>query len=297
MTMKMKQLPILRIRHLLTLLLLGFAAFAAQASAEADTAEVERPVTSMFMVDAGHNSLLDTYVSAVTYRGVNVRLGYERMQAMKFNPRKWVMQLEAGVDYSHLHNPAGNHTEHALMVEARWGMMHRWTDVGTQGLQLQLGGMTQFRGGIIYTPINSNNVVSVKLHWCVGLSALAAYTVNRDGRVPVTLRYQATLPVAGVFYSPEYDESYYEIYLGNRKGLANFGWWGNRFDMTNLLTADLHLGATVLRFGYRCRIANSWIKQINCHDITHGFVLGVGGEWLSLSRRKAAQRHTIGAIY
>ncbi len=260
-------------------------------------AVAERPVMSMFMVDCGHESLLDTYVSPVTYRGANVRLGYERMQAMRFNPRHWVMQLEAGVDYGNLKNPAGNHTEHSLMAECRWAMMRRWTDVAIGGLQVQAGGMTQFRGGIIYNPINSNNVVSVKLHWNVGVNALAAYTVGRNRRVPVTLRCQVTMPVAGVFFSPEYDESYYEIYVGNRKGLANFGWWGNRFDMTSLLTADLHLGGTVLRVGYRGRIATSWIKQINCHEFTHSFVLGIGGEWLSLSRRKAAERHTIGAIY
>lgn len=278
---------------------LGCVALASATTADSvpPSDEVERPVMSMFMLDGGHESLFDTYVSSVTYRGTSLRLGYERMQAMRFNPHNWVMQLEAGVDYGNLHNPAGNHTEHSLMVEGRWAMMRRWADVWLKGLQVQLGGMTQFRGGIIYTPINSNNVVSVKIHWCVGLSTLAAYTVNSGGRVPVTLRYQATLPVAGVFFSPEYDESYYEIYVGNRKGLANFGWWGNRFDMTNLLTADLHFGGTVLRVGYRGRISTSWIKQINCHEFTHSLVLGIGGEWLSLTRRKAAQRHTVGAMY
>ena len=115
---------------------------------------------------------------------------------------------------------------------------------------------------------------------------MASYGVKLLG-VPITLRYQATLPVAGAFFSPEYEESYYEIYVGNHSGLAHFGWWGNRFDMTNLLTADLHLGSTVLRLGYRNRIETSWINHLNTQIFTHAAVIGVGGEWLSL--RKGTQ--------
>lgn len=262
-----------------------------------DSTAMERPVMSVFTAEAGHASQLDTYVSPVTYRGAAMRLGYERMQAMRFSPLKWVMQVEAGVEYDLTHNSAGNHTSHALAADAKWAMLRRIGRSPLPGLQLQAGFSTQLRGGVIYNPINSNNVVAAKIHWSVGATALAAYTVNRGGRVPVTLRYQATLPVAGVFFSPEYDESYYEIYVGNRKGLANFGWWGNRFDMTNLLTADLHLGGTVLRVGYRGRIETSWIKNINTHIFTHCVVLGIGGEWLSLSRGKASRQRVASAIY
>lgn len=33
-------------------------------------------------------------------------LNYERMQAMKFNPEKWVMRLTAGIDLNRTDNPA-----------------------------------------------------------------------------------------------------------------------------------------------------------------------------------------------
>ena len=247
------------------------------------TAEVKRPVTSSFMIEGGASSILDTYLSPIKNSGAHVRLEYERLQAMRFNPENWLMQLDTGVDYDNVTNPAGNHTEHSLMADFRWGMMRRWQNVCTRGLQLALGGMAQFRGGVIYKPSNSNNVVSTKIHFAVGVSGMASYGVKLLG-VPVTLRYQATLPVAGVFFSPEYEESYYEIYVGNHSGLAHFGWWANRFDMTNLLTADLHLGSTVLRLGYRNRIETSWINHLNTQIFTHAAVIGVGGEWLSLRR-------------
>ncbi len=71
------------------------------------------------------------------------------------------------------------------------------------------------------------------------------------GRLPLSLRYQPVLPVVGAFFAPDYGELYYEIYLGNHSGLAHCGWWGNYFALENLLTADLRLGSTTLRIGYK----------------------------------------------
>ena len=254
-----------------------------------------RPVASMFSAEAGHTSILDSYVSPIRYGGGYYRLGYERQQATGFSPEKCIHQLSVGVDYGYTHNPAGNHTMHALMADAKWGMMRRWSDVFTPGLQLMLGGSTQFRGGALYNANNSNNVVSAHIHWSVGLMGQAVYNFNIK-RLPVTLRYQATLPVMGVFFSPDYDEAYYEIYLGNHSNLAHFGWWGNRFDLENLVTADLHLGNTILRVGYRNRIITSWVNNINNREISHSLVVGIGGEWLSVGSKKPAKR-IISSIY
>ncbi len=262
------------------------AGLAVPASAQSDTAaQVLRPVLHMFTLDVGHASLLDSYLTPIAYHGQNFRLGYEHFQATGFNPERFTRQLEVDVDYDHTHNPAGNHTMHSLMAEARWSMMHRWRDVALSGTQLMVGPMTQFRGGVIYNSNNSNNVVSAKIHWAVGVNAMAVWNTTLWGR-QLSLRYEGSLPVAGAFFSPDYDEAYYEIYVGNHHGLAHFGWWGNRFDLTSYLTADFRLGGTTLRLGYRGRIETSWINHINTHIFTHALVIGIGGEFLSLSHGK-----------
>ena len=116
---------------------------------------------------------------------------------------------------------------------------------------------------------------------------------------PLTLRYQPVLPVAGVFFSPDYGELYYEIYLGNHSGLAHFAWWGNYFMLDNHLTADLSLGATSLRLGYSGRIFSSKVNDIVTHVFTHAFVVGISGEWMSLNPRKgiSADARIISATY
>lgn len=247
--------------------------------------EVLRPSISSFTAEVGSASILDTYLTPIRYHGVNTRLAYEGLRAMAFSPDRWIMQGVAAVEYANVQNPAGNHTMHSLMIDAKWGMMHRWSDVFTPRLTLHLGGSPQLRGGVIYNAYNSNNPVSAKIRLSLNLTAMASYHIN-VGRMPVTLRYQATLPTIGAFFSLDYGEAFYELYVGNTKGIVNVGWWGNRFDMENLLTADLHLGNSVLRIGYRNLIETSWVHNLNTQIFTHGFVIGISGEWLQLGARR-----------
>lgn len=295
MTMKYNRNDILRSRAVVAIIAMIATL---QAWSQGGEQEIVRPVSSFFMIDAGGASIKETYLTPLRYKGLGLRLGYERMQAMKFSPERWVMQLEAGCDYARVKNPTGNHIMHSLQVDFKWGMMRRWHDVLTPKLQLAVGASTQFRGGVIYNAYNSNNPVSAKIHFSVGAMAMASYNVKL-GKMPVTLRYEATLPALGAFFAPEYGESFYEIYLGNTSGLAHFGWWGNRFDMTNFVSADLHLGNTVLRVGYRGRIETSWVNNLSTQIFTNTAVLGVGGEWISVGRNKKVSEKAkfISAIY
>ena len=56
---------------------------------------VERPVLSSYTVEAGSAHLVETYLSPLKYSGWGTALGYERMQAMRFDPENWVMNLGA----------------------------------------------------------------------------------------------------------------------------------------------------------------------------------------------------------
>ena len=274
-------LDVKRLMKILTAWLLGACLGHIAAHAQ-DSTEVVRPVHYSMMGEVGHASLLDSYLTPITYTGLNMGLSFEHFQATGFNPDKWVRELELSGDYSYVENPVGNHEMHALMGEARWSLMRRWRDVPVKRLQLMAGPMIDFRGGIIYNANNSNNVVSGRINLSVGLQAAAVYNTRLFGK-PLALRYQASLPVLGAFFSPEYDEAYYEIFVGNRRHLAHLGWWGSRFDMNNLVTADWRLGGTILRLGYRCRIEKSWVSHIDTRTVTHSVVIGLGGEILNLS--------------
>ena len=247
--------------------------------------EVLRPSISSFTAEVGGASILDTYLTPIRYHGVNTRLAYEGLRAMKFSPDRWIMQGVTAVEYANVQNPAGNHTMHSLMIDAKWGMMHRWNDVFTPRLTLLLGGSPQLCGVVIYNAYFFFFFVLVYIRVSGNGAAMASYHLN-IGRLPITLRYQATLPTIGAFFSLDYGEAFYELYVGNTLGIVNFVLWGNRFDMENLLTADLHLGNSVLRLGYRNLIETSWVHNLNTQIFTHGFVIGISGEWLQLGARQ-----------
>lgn len=255
-----------------------------------------RPVTSAYMLEIGSSSVADSYLSPITYRGWSAAFAYERMQAMKFDPDNWIMQLNARIELDRGRNHADNATTWRIDGTFSWGMLRRWHPL--QALTIAAGGSTGIDAGCIYNPRNSNNPASAKLAWTVNATAYAAYNL-RVGRLPVTLRYQPVLPLAGIFFAPEYDELYYEIYLGNHDGLVHFAWPGNRFAMTNLFTADLHFGATSLRLGYRGYTFSSKANDLVTNIHTHAFVIGLSGEWLSLSRRRSLSRDAriISALY
>ena len=227
---------------------------------------------AMFMIDAGYASVHDSYLTPITYDGLNLGLSLETTRGIKLD--RWLWQLNAGADYNYVENNAKNNELHKVMGDISFNMQRQWHGVFTPKLNLSVGPMTQLRAGIVYNAVNSNNPVTVRAHWNLGATGMAWFN-TRLGRKPVTLRYQLQLPVAGVFFAPEYDESYYEIYLGNHRNLAHLSWWGNRLDMTNYLGADLHLGSTILRLGYRARLEHWSVNHLKVHDVTHSLVLGI----------------------
>lgn len=243
--------------------------------ARADDSIAVRPTLAMWTVDAGYASIHDTYLTPITYQGWDLALGFEATRAARFAPGRWLWQLQVGVDYNYTENHAGNNQLYKLLGDISFDMQRRWRDVFTPRLDMSVGPMAQVRAGVIYNPANSNNTVSARAHVNAGIAGMASWR-SRLGRMPITLRYQVQLPVVGVFFAPEYDESYYEIYLGNRRNLAHVGWWGNRLDMTNYLGADLHLGTTILRIGYRGRIEHWNVNNLKVHDVSHALVLGIG---------------------
>lgn len=228
---------------------------------------------SIFTVDAGYASIHDSYLTPITYDGMDLAMQYEAMRSIRDN--QWLWQLQVGADYNYVENDAQNNELHKLMGDITFDMQRQWRQLIAHKINVSVGPMTQLRAGIIYNDANSNNPVSIRAHWNVGVTGLATMD-TRMWRLPITLRYQAELPALGVFFAPEYDESYYEIYLGNLHNLAHLGWWGNRLDMTHYLGADLHLGKTTLRIGYRTRLEHWSVNHLKVHDVTHSFVLGIG---------------------
>lgn len=261
-----------------------FSSLALTAAENGEPAPLLRPVNSVFTLEAGSAHITDTYLSPIKYTGWHAGFGYERNQAMKFNPENWVMQMRLGLSADKATNTAGNRDMWYGQLQFSWGMMRRWKLA--QGFSAGVGGSAALKAGCVYIDRSGNNPASAKAALTLNATAYAAWN-GKIGSLPVTLRYQPTLPVTGVFFAPDYGELYYEIYLGNHSGLAHCAWWGNYFNLDHTLTADLHFGSTSLRIGYSGSIYSSEVNHTVTNIFTHAAVVGISGEWISINPRKS----------
>ncbi|MDE6324252.1 MAG: DUF3316 domain-containing protein [Paramuribaculum sp.] len=248
-----------------------------------DSLMVVRPVNSFYSIEAGSSHLTDTYLTPVKYSGWHIGFDYERNQSMKFSPEKWVMQMRFGLGFDKAVIASGSQSMLNGQLNFTWSMMRRWRFA--HGISAAVGGSALLRAGCLYRDRGGNNPASAKASLMVGLTGYVCWN-GLVGSVPVTLRYQPFLPVTGAFFAPDYGELYYEIYLGNHSGLAHCGWWGNYFALDNLVTADFRFGSTTLRVGYSGSIYSTDINHTVTNIITHAAVVGVGGEWISVSPGK-----------
>ncbi|MCM1348170.1 MAG: DUF3316 domain-containing protein [Firmicutes bacterium] len=276
----------------------AWAVDAKPASEIVDTATVEtiRPVSAFYSIEAGSAHIADTYLTPIKYSGWHTGFDYSRSQAMKFSPEKWTMHLNLSLGFDRVLNGIRNHSMLNGELKAKWGMTRRWKL--PYNLSVGVGAQAQLMAGCLYLDRGGNNPASAKASFTLGLMGYAAWQCNL-GKIPVTLRYQPSLPVTGVFFAPDYGELYYEIYLGNHSGLAHWAHWGNYFSFNHELTADLRFGATTLRIGYKGAAYSTDVNHTVTNIFTHAAVLGVGGEWISLNPRKklSADARIISATY
>ncbi len=244
----------------------------------------DRPVLSAFTLGIGSSHIADTYLTPLKYEGWSVAAGYERMQAFKPSADSWITRLYITGELNRSINPAGNARMWGFELSASWGFIRRYSL--PYGIKLGIGPALSARGGCLYNSRNSNNPASAKAAITADATAFAAWNTH-IGSLPITFRYQPTIPVIGAFFSPCYDELYFEIYMGNRRGLVHPAWWGNRFELNQLVTLDLHLGSSSLRLGYDSSWMSSRVSNLTTRIITHRFVIGWTSEWLSSEHKKA----------
>ena len=280
----------------LLLLIVSFATLHANASQHdiaGDSAVIERPVTSSYSLEWGSTTIVDTYLSPLKYNGQSLSLAGSWLKAMRQNPQRLIMSFDASIHASQALSPAKNSRLYEMGIGFSWSMLHRWRPI--DGLQLAAGGSTMLDVGAIYLARNSNNPVSAQASIDIALAGMASYTF-KIGKLPIKVSDRLSLPIVGAFFSPDYGETYYEIYLGNHSGLAHYGWWGNHFRIDNLLSADISLGSVALRLGYRMNIKSSFVNNINTRINSHALVVGLTSDWLNVTTPKE-KTISIPAIY
>lgn len=282
----------LKIRLLLIAVVCAFTAqnitaqdYDGQAFAEADpSAAIERPVIGSYRIELGRRIDYSSYLSPFSYQGTNFALSGFWTKALPCKPRHLAMHFEGRVNFGNLLNPAQTARELDFHAQLQWGL--QWQKRLPGHWLLGVGGNVGLYGGALYLPRNGNNPVTAQFAVGVGANAYASRLI-RIKKLPILIADRLTLPLLGGFFCQDYGEPYYEIYLGNHRGLAHFGWPGNRFGIDNLLSVTLDLGRTAMEVGYRFSMQNEHANHLTTRIFNHAFVIGVipGGLGIKTGRK------------
>lgn len=242
-------------------------------SAQTDSLQANRYITRATSYGVGHTNILDTYLSPQDYRGIEGRMMRESMKMTKlFNGRVSSQNLfQANVAYTH--NQADNNNAFSGLINWNYGLHYQFRV--TENLKLLAGGMSDVNFGFIYNLRNSNNPASAKAYINLAASGMAIYRFKIK-RYPIAVRYQANIPFVGVMFSPNYGQSYYEIFsLGNHDGIVKLTSFKNQPAIRQQLSVDLPVHYYKVRLSYLCDIQQANVNLIKSHTYSNIFMIGL----------------------
>lgn len=238
-----------------------------------------RILHTVYSLETGGEHAFNTYLSPLPHTGWNIGLRGEWSRAMG-NSHTWNQDIGVKAGIGFMENPAHNASMNDLRIALGWKAIRSFK--ATRNLTLGIGAGALLDAGMLYVARNSNNPVAARAYLGATLEGKAAYSFKIAGK-SLRIIDEVSLPSLGIFFSPHFGQSYYEIYLGERDGLVRCGWWGNHFTIHNLTAIEIPVCRTRLRLGYRLEVMNSRASDINSRITTHNFVLGICTDWLNVT--------------
>lgn len=238
-------------------------------SAQSDSAKI---ITSSRMIGVGGTNILDTYLSAEHFKGVGI--SFVATVERKRPQRRWSTLMEHEANLSYVHDRANSRKELEGAYNFYWGKFYNWS-LFDHRLTLQAGALGNATLGFIYNTSNSNNPAQARFHLNIMPTGIASYKFTLFHK-PMMVRYELNLPLAGVMFSPNYGQSYYEIFnRGNYDHNVVFTTFATAPEWRQMLTLDANLtGKWTLRIGYLGNYQQYKVNQLKQHVYTHRFLIG-----------------------
>lgn len=260
-------------------------------SQESSTLKSVRPVNQSTLIGIGKAFLDDSYLSPITYEGIAISLIHDRLKGSAMFDNEGLIQNQFRIQTAITKNPTSSSSEY-------WGSLYYSLNgfyplFDSDNLRLYGGGGTEASLGGIYNVRNTNNPGSLKTYVNLNLSATALYNWRS-----LIFRWQLSTPFAGMFFSPEYGHSYYEIFtLGNNKGTVHFGSFHNQLALRNYFTIDIPVRNVTIRTGYLWDYYTTDVNELVTKANSHQFVLGFAFESIYVGGKRAHDKSVIDSVY
>lgn len=177
--------------------------------AQVDDSQQGRQVMSHYQLGYGAVNVLDTYLSQEKYRGNGITL--LSLREARKEGSSWSTLIQNQFHLSTSKDRAGNESMLEGSYNYMWGRYYAWEMLNGQ-FRLQAGAMANLGLGFLYNTRNSsNNPAQGRLSLHVMPSGIASYHFIL-WKLKWKVRYELELPLFGVMFSPNYGQSYYEIF-------------------------------------------------------------------------------------
>ena len=229
--------------------------------------------TSTHMIGVGNSRVLDTYITQEKFSGIGLSYLYIKERAKPV--KRWNSIIEHEIDLSSTKDRSED--AHALEGDYNlyWGRYHQWQCFGER-LLLQAGALVNANLGFIYDMTSSNNPAQARLSLNLMPAAVATYHFPLF-RQQFSLRYELNVPLAGVMFSPNYGQSYYEIF---NRGIYDHNIVPTTFisapTFRQMLTLDWNTGKKwSLRIGYLGNYQQAQVNNLKQHIYAHRVMIGI----------------------
>lgn len=241
-------------------------------AAQTDTTPLNKTTTNVKMIGWGCVDMLDTYLSPERYKGWQVNY-LSHTTHEREDRRISTLSVQQG-SFAHADNRSGNANEMQAMYHFAYAWHYNWHFLN-QRLNVKAGGMLNTHLGMLYNARNSNNPMQAKVGLNVAPSVMASYRFSIKNK-PLTVRYEADAPLLGMMFSPNYGQSYYEIFSeGNYDHNIVVTHPVNALSLRQMLTLDFSLYKTTFRIGYLGNYQQAHVNHLRYHTYSHVLVLGL----------------------
>ena len=129
--------------------------------------------------------------------------------------------------------------------------------------------------GFLYNMGNGNNPAQARLSATIGPNATAYYQFKLWQKA-FRVRYEVGAPLLGVAFSPNFGQSYYEIFTrGNYDNNIKLTHPLNSPSLRQLLTLEFNLRKTTVSVGYLGDYQQADLNLIKYHNYSHMLVIGL----------------------
>ena len=225
-----------------------------------------------WLYGVGYVNVLDTYLSPLTYQGPSLSVWHRSERLAKWGKGKVTVQGNFGGQASYIKSEADDDKAWDGNINAGVAWHRNWRPV--ESLRLAAGGFLNLGMGFTYLLKGGNNPAQGRLHLEGGFSGIAEQDFHIR-KYPMTARVQLDVPLIGAMFTPNFGQSYYEIFsLGhydkNIRATHPFNAPCARFEAT----LRFPVAGAVLTAGYLGDVRQSHVNHLKHHAWNNAFVIG-----------------------